>query len=172
MLHSCCELVMSLYLSWDLIGVYKFLCTGPRILSSLKEAQTIHSWIYTLRLTIQVQWFVQTYACTHKLTCNFISSPDPTLEEGKGSGELWPNPWFLCYDAHQQGHITLGSDWSAQLRSYNDVAFLPWASHVTVPELRSDWCVEIPLHRPKDLAQVYQTLFPQGQGLGDETNFY
>ena len=24
-----------------------------------------------------------------------VSSLDPTLEEGKGSGELWPNPRFL-----------------------------------------------------------------------------
>ena len=44
---------------------------------------------------------------------------------------------------------------------------------MTVPELRSDWYAEIPLHRSKDSAQVYQTLFPPpGRGLGDETNCY
>ena len=94
-----------------------------------------------------------TLICTDVCTqthCNLISSPDPTLKEGKGSGELWVNPRFLCYDAHWQGHVTLGSDWSAQLHSYNNVAFPLWASHATVPELRS---VGIPLHRPKDSAK-------------------
>ena len=30
-----------------------------------------------------------------------VSSPDPTLEEGKRSGELWPNPQFLRYGTHR-----------------------------------------------------------------------
>ena len=29
-----------------------------------------------------------------------VSSPYPTLEEGKGSGELWPNLQFLHYGVH------------------------------------------------------------------------
>ena len=40
-----------------------------------------------------------------------VSCPDPTLEEGKGSGELWQNPRFLLYGTCQQGHAKLGSDW-------------------------------------------------------------
>ena len=39
------------------------------------------------------------------------------------------------------------------------------ASHMTVPELRSDWCVGIPQRRTKDLAQVHQTLFFLGGGV-------
>ena len=30
---------------------------------------------------------------------------------------------------------------------------------MTVTELRSDWCMGIPQHKPKDSAQVHQTLF-------------
>ena len=35
---------------------------------------------------------------------------------GKGSGEFWPNPWFLFCGAHRQGHAKLRSDWSVQER--------------------------------------------------------
>ena len=30
-----------------------------------------------------------------------VSSPDPTLKEGKGSGDFGSNPRFLRYRAHQ-----------------------------------------------------------------------
>ncbi len=33
---------------------------------------------------------------------------------------------------------------------------------MTVPELHSHWCMEIPQHRSKDSAQVHQTLFSFG----------
>ena len=36
---------------------------------------------------------------------------------------------------------------------------------MTVPEQRSDWRVEIPQRRPKDSAQVHQTLFLFGGGV-------
>ena len=52
--------------------------------------------------------------------------------------------------------------WLAYTASY-----IPAASYMTVPELRSDWPVEI----PKDLAQVHQTLFLFLEvGSGHETN--
>ena len=35
---------------------------------------------------------------------------DPTLSEGKGSGELGLNPRFSLYGARRQGHAKLGSD--------------------------------------------------------------
>ena len=44
-------------------------------------------------------------------TDSTVSSPDvldPTLAEGKGSGELGLNPRFSLYGARRQGH---GSDW-------------------------------------------------------------
>ena len=44
-----------------------------------------------------------------------VSFPDPTLKEGKGSGELWLNLQFSFYGTHQQGHVKVGSDWSLWL---------------------------------------------------------
>ena len=40
-------------------------------------------------------------ALTHKL---LVSSPDPTLTEGKASGELELNPRFSLYGMRRQGH--------------------------------------------------------------------
>ena len=43
-----------------------------------------------------------------------VSFPD-YLSRGKGSGELWPNPQFSFYGAHQLGHAKLEFDWSVWL---------------------------------------------------------
>ena len=48
-------------------------------------------------------------ALTHEL---LVSSPDPTLAEGKASGEFGLNPWFSLYGMRRQGHAKLGSNWS------------------------------------------------------------
>ena len=41
-----------------------------------------------------------------------------------------------------------------------------------MPELRSDWRVEIPQHRPKNSAQVHQTLFLLGSGVWAQDYYY
>ena len=39
------------------------------------------------------------YQSRYLLLSSLIPSPDPNLEEGKGSGELWPNPLILSMQA-------------------------------------------------------------------------
>ena len=65
-----------------------------------------------------------------------VSSPDSTLEEGKGSGELWLNPWFSLYGARRQGHAKLGSDW---------LLWLHWHVITTSGKanLEPDWSVKL-----------------------------
>ena len=57
--------------------------------------------------------------------------------------------------------------WAIQIciASNGTVAFLRLVSHMTVLNLQSDWRMEIPQRRPKDLAQVHQTLFPLEGGV-------
>ena len=129
-------------------------------------------------------------AAGNTCTC-VVSSPDPTLKEGKGSCELWLNSQFSLYGAHRQGHANLGSNWSLWLYLHeiatgvkqilNLIGQLNWIAYIAIQrccipavnlscdwaELRSHWQMKIPQRQPKDSAQVHQTLFLLGGG--DET---
>ena len=61
--------------------------------------------------------------------------------------------------------IHLIGAWKFISTTYSDVAFLQYASHVTVPEMRSDWQVKIVQYSTKDSAQVRQSELSPSQSL-------
>ena len=110
------------------------------------------------------------------------------LSWGKGSGEHGPNHQSLFCGMHQWSHAKLGQygcvgNWRLRKAWILLISMIVWVIRLVqptiamlhscgklviwLPELRSDWCMEIRHHRPKDSVQVYQILLiAGGKGLG------
>ena len=72
--------------------------------------------------------------CSQAPSQVLISSLDPTLEKGKGSGELWPNPWscvLACADRAMQNSDLIGQHDRVAVAMLHSCG----ASRVTVPQL-------------------------------------
>ena len=102
-----------------------------------------------------------------------VSSPDPTLCEGKGSGDFGQFSWFGRLWARTLTRLPLNkaqtwlvssAAWVIPICTVGNGAFtfLRLASHMTEIKLRFDWHAEIPLRvvkKTKLSAQSHQTPF-------------